>query len=184
MSSAILYAATAGADVGIYGDPMQLEADHAVLGGVDKPRRLWPRMHQVEVPRGYALEVSNAELGSDTVLLPEEVINVFGWAPEIKAPTPPPPPPRLEEQGSGRRGATARHRADSHRGPADAEPAGSLGRATTMGDDGHDGHHEPGESEAPEHSSQDGVSKTPASVGAQRLPNETESESPGVRDAL
>lgn len=155
MSSAILYAATAGADVGIYGDPMQLESDHAVLGGVDKPRRLWPRMHQLEVPRGYALEVANAELGADTVLLPEEIIDIFGWEPEIAVPATPPPAPPREEHVSWRRGSGARHRADSHRGPADAEPAGSLGLTSVMGDDGQEAssaeveHHDSEKGEAP-----------------------------------
>ena len=52
MSSAILYAASAGIEVGVYGDPMALESDHAVLGGVGKPRRMWPEMHQFSVPDG------------------------------------------------------------------------------------------------------------------------------------
>ena len=52
MSSAILYAASAGVEVGVYGDPMALESDHAVLGGVGKPRRIWPEMHQFSVPDG------------------------------------------------------------------------------------------------------------------------------------
>ena len=91
MSSAILYAASAGVEVGVYGDPMALESDHAVLGGVGKPRRIWPEMHQFSVPMDYAAEVANRELGADEMLLPAEVIDAFGWAPEIAQPGPPPP---------------------------------------------------------------------------------------------
>lgn len=125
MSSAILYAAVAGADVGIYGDPMELEADHAILGGVSKPQRMWPEMHQVEVPREYAVNVARVELGADEVLLPEEVIDVFGWADEIPAPQPPPPAPSLEIPTPRWRRSAGRH-ANSHRPPIDAEPVTGL----------------------------------------------------------
>ncbi|OFE14584.1 hypothetical protein BA895_09505 [Humibacillus sp. DSM 29435] len=134
MSSAILYAASAGADVGIYGDPMELEADHAVLGGVGKPRRLWPRLHQVEAPRDHASDVALTELGAGTVLLPEEVIDAFGWGPEIAVPGPPPPAPSLE-QPSGRGRHPSRPQAGSHRGPADAEPTIDLGVVVTSAGD-------------------------------------------------
>ncbi len=103
MSSAILYAASAGVEVGVYGDPMALESDHAVLGGVGKPRRIWPEMHQFSVPMDYAAEVANRELGADEMLLPAEVIDAFGWAPEIAQPGPPAPAPPLEDEPVGLR---------------------------------------------------------------------------------
>lgn len=83
MSSAVLYGATAGAEIGIYGDPMALEADHAVLGGVEKPWRLWPEMHHASVDREVAVAVAEAELGSNAFLTPEEVVEVFGWQDEF-----------------------------------------------------------------------------------------------------
>ena len=122
MTSAILYGASAGAEVGIYGDPMALESDHAVLGGVGKPRRVFPDMHQFAVPREIALETALRELGADEMLLPEEVIDAFGWAAEIERPLPPPPAPPLDEELSVfERRRRRQHRSDSHRPPGDAE---------------------------------------------------------------
>ena len=127
MSSAILYAASAGVEVGVYGDPMALESDHAVLGGVGKPRRIWPEMHQFSVPMDYAAQVANAELGADELLLPEEVIDVFGWAAEIERPLPPPSAPPLDEELSVfQRRRRRKHRADSHRAPSEATHADVL----------------------------------------------------------
>ncbi|HSU75012.1 MAG TPA: hypothetical protein VLI66_08720 [Terrabacter sp.] len=124
MSSAILYAASAGVEVGIYGDPMALESDHAVLGGVGKPRRIWPEMHQFSVPMDYAAQVANRELGADELLSPAEVIDAFGWAPEIAAPgTPPPAPPLDEEPSALARRRRRQHRAESHRAPGAGEPS-------------------------------------------------------------
>ncbi|MCE1179852.1 MAG: hypothetical protein LWW86_12615 [Micrococcales bacterium] len=84
MSSAVMYAATTGAEVGIYGDPMVLEGDHAVLGGVQKPWRLWPELHNVTIPREVIREVAETELGVAAKMLPEEVVDAFGWGPEFE----------------------------------------------------------------------------------------------------
>ncbi|MDN5766700.1 MAG: hypothetical protein L0H96_06565 [Humibacillus sp.] len=170
MSSAILYAASAGADVGIYGDPMELEADHAVLGGVGKPRRMWPRLHQVEAPRDHATDVALTELGAATVLLPEEIIDVFGWGPEIAVPGPPPAAPSLDARVSWRRGSRARHRLDSHRAPVEAEPTSGLGLGTTFPDDSHE---EPASAPAPRHGADEGAPDAFPSSSPDPAPDET-----------
>ncbi len=127
LSSAILYAASAGLEVGVYGDPMHLELDHAILGGVSKPQRMWPEMHQAAVPVDYARQVALEELGSDDLLRPEEVIDAFGWTPELGPyPAPPPPAPSLEFDLARLRRLSRRAARDSHRGPADAELATSA----------------------------------------------------------
>jgi hypothetical protein len=106
---------------------MALESDHAVLGGVGKPRRIWPEMHQFSVPMDYAAAVANAELGADELLLPEEIIDVFGWAAEIERPLPPPSAPPLDEELSVfQRRRRRKHRADSHRAPSEANHADLL----------------------------------------------------------
>ncbi|MFW5469386.1 hypothetical protein ACOCJ4_05000 [Knoellia sp. CPCC 206435] len=121
MSSAVLYAAAAGIEAGVYGDPMALESDHAILGGVGKPRRMWPDMHQVSIPADLARAVADEELGADEILHPEEVIEAFGWTGSMgPRPGPPPPAPSLEFPVSLFRGRR-RARDDSHRGPAGAE---------------------------------------------------------------
>jgi hypothetical protein len=124
MSSAILYAASAGIEVGVYGDPMHLESDHAVLGGVSKPRRMWPEMHQESIPTDLARQVADDELGRDDLLLPEEVIDAFGWTPELGPfPGPPPPGPSLDFDQADMRRQSRKAARNSHRGPADAEQA-------------------------------------------------------------
>lgn len=121
MSSAILYASAAGVEAGIYGDPMALESDHAILGGVGKPRRMWPDMHQVSIPMDYARSVADEELGALDVLHPEEVIEAFGWTEAMgQVPGPPPPAPSLEfPEGFFTR--RRKSQPSSHAGPAGAE---------------------------------------------------------------
>ena len=125
MSSAVLYGATAGNEVGVYGDPMELEADHAILGGASKPRRMWPQMHQFSVPRDYAYGVAADELGLDHVLPETEIIDVFGWGDVLTHPLPPPPAPPLEEKRSNR-AASRRARVNAHRAPVEAESSDGL----------------------------------------------------------
>lgn len=133
LSSAVIYAAAAGVEVGVYGDPMELESDHAILGGVGKPRRMFPQMQQVRVPPHDAAVVAAVELGRDFMLGPQEVIDVFGWTPEISRPLPSPPAPPLEPDRSFfARQSRARHRAWSHRAPGGVEERSGAASAVEL----------------------------------------------------
>lgn len=79
LTSAVLYGAAAGAEVGVYGDPMELGNDHPVLGGAQRPRLLFPQMYQTHVPRDVAIDVARHELGSTALMSPAEVRYRFGW---------------------------------------------------------------------------------------------------------
>lgn len=79
MSSAVLYGASVGCDVGVYGDPMLLSGEHSVYGGIERQRRNWPEFHQEFVPRHYADEVATEELGSRHVRTPAEIMDLFRW---------------------------------------------------------------------------------------------------------
>ncbi|MFW6597139.1 hypothetical protein ACQBAU_05575 [Propionibacteriaceae bacterium Y2011] len=79
ISTAIFYGAATGADVGIYGDPMLLEAERAQLGGPAKPLRLWPELHTPHIPRNLAAQQARLELGTDELLSPAEIRQAFGW---------------------------------------------------------------------------------------------------------
>lgn len=80
LGSALLYGASVGAQIGVYGDPMVIGNDHAVLGGMAKQLRLFPELHQPAVPDEVAREAVRTELGWDVVLSPAEVRTAFGWA--------------------------------------------------------------------------------------------------------
>ncbi len=79
MGSALFYGASTGAEVGIYGDPMVLEAERAILGGMQKQQRMFPLMHQPHVPIEMARQWAREELGMDELLSPAEIRNTFGW---------------------------------------------------------------------------------------------------------
>lgn len=79
LGSALLYGASVGAQIGVYGDPMVLANDHAVLGGMEKQLRLFPDLHQERVPQETAHAVAVDELGLDCLLSPAEVRFAFGW---------------------------------------------------------------------------------------------------------
>lgn len=79
LGSALLYGASTGAEIGVYGDPMILEAERAALGGMEKQRRLYPELHQPHVPMDYARALARVELGQDALLSRHELREVFGW---------------------------------------------------------------------------------------------------------
>jgi hypothetical protein len=79
LTTAIFYGASVGCDVGVYGDPMLLEAEDPVFGGHNRLQRLWPVLHSVHVPNAVARELAVPELGLDVRLSPVEVIEAFGW---------------------------------------------------------------------------------------------------------
>lgn len=86
LSSAILYGASVGCDVGVYGDPMVLDSEHSIYGGVERQRRAWPEMHREFVPRDLAQQLAYDELGLRHVKTPEEIMRAFRWTrpPETK----------------------------------------------------------------------------------------------------
>ena len=90
LSSAILYAASAGLEVGVYGDPMHLELDHAILGGVSKPQRMWPEMHQAAVPVDTLGRSPSRSSGAMTCSFQRRSSTPSGGPPS-SVPTPPRP---------------------------------------------------------------------------------------------
>lgn len=79
MGSALLYAASVGASIGVYGDPMVLAGDHAVLGGMQRQQRMFPELHQPQVPDQIAQQVARTELGADVMLPPGVLAHALGW---------------------------------------------------------------------------------------------------------
>ena len=70
LSTALLYGASVGCDVGVYGDPMIIERDHPVYGGNDRIRQLWPEMHDAAVPTATSAAMAYEELGMGHVRQP------------------------------------------------------------------------------------------------------------------
>ncbi|WP_446665344.1 hypothetical protein [Flexivirga sp. B27] len=79
LGSALLYGASVGAQVGIYGDPMILENERAALGGREKQLRLFPELHQPFVPDDYARQLAADQLGQDCLLSQYELREALGW---------------------------------------------------------------------------------------------------------
>lgn len=88
LGSAILYGASVGCDVGVYGDPMVLANEHSIYGGIERQQRNWPELHREFVDRDFVRELATAELGIRHVRQPAEIMDLFGWTrPEKKGPT-------------------------------------------------------------------------------------------------
>ena len=80
LSTAIMYGASVGCEVGVYGNPMTIEDDHPVYGGLERIRELWPEMHAAAVPKAVSAAIANEELGFAHVVSPAELREVCGWA--------------------------------------------------------------------------------------------------------
>ena len=74
----VLYAASLGRDVAVYGDPLSLSA--AEIHGQDAIRSLWPELHGPSLDRVVTTELARAELGFQHVLEPAELRDALGWA--------------------------------------------------------------------------------------------------------
>lgn len=79
LGSAILYGASVGCEVGVYGDPMILENEHPVYGGIERQKRNWPELHQEFVPQDFVEALAEAELGLRHVREPAEIMDLFAW---------------------------------------------------------------------------------------------------------
>ena len=73
----VLYAASLGRDVGVYGDPLSISG--AEIHGQDAIRSLWPELHGRSLERGVTTDLARAELGFQHLLGPVELRSALGW---------------------------------------------------------------------------------------------------------
>ena len=83
LSTALLYGASVGCEVGVYGPEMVIDDEPAVYGGNDRIRRLWPEMHQVRVPVAESAAFAHEELGMDHLMSPAELAEACGWSEQV-----------------------------------------------------------------------------------------------------
>jgi len=79
LATAVLYGASVGCEVGVYGDEMLLAKEHPIYGGNARVRRTWPQMHETVVDREVAAAVADEELGLSQVLSPAELADACSW---------------------------------------------------------------------------------------------------------
>jgi hypothetical protein len=73
----VLYAASLGRDVGVYGDP--LSTSGAEIHGQDAIRELWPELHGPALDREVTTKLACTELGFQHLLGPAELRSTLGW---------------------------------------------------------------------------------------------------------
>ena len=74
----VLYAASLGRDVAVYGDPLSISG--AEIHGQDAIRALWPELHGPLLDRALTTDLARAELGFSHVLDPVELRSTLGWS--------------------------------------------------------------------------------------------------------
>ena len=80
----VLYAASLGRAVGVYGDPLSLSGEETQ--GQDAIRSLWPELHGRCLDRGATTDLARAELGFQHVLEPGQLRSVLGWTSHTPGP--------------------------------------------------------------------------------------------------
>jgi hypothetical protein len=73
----VLYAASLGRQVGVYGDPLSISG--AEIHGQDAIRSLWPELHGPSLDPEVTTDLARIELGFQHVLEPAELRSVLGW---------------------------------------------------------------------------------------------------------
>ena len=74
----VLYAASLGRDVAVYGDPLSISG--AEIHGQDAIRALWPELHGRSLDRAVTTELARAELGFHHLLEPAPLRSALGWS--------------------------------------------------------------------------------------------------------
>jgi hypothetical protein len=73
----VLYAASLGREVAVYGDPLSISG--AEIHGQDAIRSLWPELHGESLDREVTTDLARSELGFQHLLEPGELQFVLGW---------------------------------------------------------------------------------------------------------
>ena len=74
----VLYAASLGRDVAVYGDPLSISG--AEIHGQDAIRELWPELHGRSLDRAVTTDLARAELGFQHLLEPASLRSALGWS--------------------------------------------------------------------------------------------------------
>ena len=74
----VLYAASLGRDVAVYGDPLSISG--AEIHGQDAIRSLWPELHGASLDCAVTTDLARTELGFQHLLEPGELRSALGWA--------------------------------------------------------------------------------------------------------
>ena len=74
----VLYAASLGREVGVYGDPLSISG--AEIHSQDAIRALWPELHGASLDRAVTTDLARTELGFQHLLEPAELRSVLGWS--------------------------------------------------------------------------------------------------------
>jgi hypothetical protein len=78
--SALLYGASVGCEVGVYGDPMVFSVeDFSTTGGFARIRREWPELDGPRVEPSVAGRIAHEELGLGALAHPVELNELLGW---------------------------------------------------------------------------------------------------------
>ena len=83
VSTPVFYAAAAGREIGVYGDPMRLAGESAV--DYRWVRDTWPELHHRQVDGDTAHLLAAAELGAEHLLAPPDLVEALGWSGGIAA---------------------------------------------------------------------------------------------------
>jgi len=74
----VLYAASLGRDVAVYGDPLSISG--AEIHSQDAIRAMWPELHGSSLDSAVTTELARTELGFQHLLAPDELVSTLGWA--------------------------------------------------------------------------------------------------------
>jgi hypothetical protein len=74
----VLYAASLGRDVAVYGDPLSISG--VETHSQDAIRSLWPELHGRSLDRAASTELARSELGFQHLLEPVELRSALGWS--------------------------------------------------------------------------------------------------------
>jgi hypothetical protein len=76
LMTSVLYAASVGREVGVYGDPLSLPAE---MHGQDAIRSMWPELHGESLDHVATTDLARTELGFQHLLGPAELRSALGW---------------------------------------------------------------------------------------------------------
>jgi hypothetical protein len=80
LSTALIYGASVGRSIGVYGDPMELVDEDPAYGGRARMLREWPAIHTEHVDSLVAQDFAHEELGFGHRLGARELRSALGWA--------------------------------------------------------------------------------------------------------